>query len=331
MAFTVNGAFAEFLRGRVNLDSGDTVTARAGQSWLFGQIAGFQTDAIFPKPYAEYDISFGSFARHTKTRPLDDIDVMSCLSAQGATYEAYSDRIDITVEPGTNLAALCFDYTHRLNSIKVINKFLRKLEGVPQYSSAGLKRNGAAAVLSLKSYDWCFDIVPCFMMSPEFDGRTYYLIPNGNGDWKKTDPRIDRDRVRRINKLHDGHVLDVIRIIKYWNKRPTMPSMSAYLIEAVILKYYESQLTTASQYVDVEIPRILDHISSAIYGPVLDPKNIQGDINSLTWEDRSKIGERAGLDQEKALDARRLESNDDQKGSINKWREIFGGDFPIYG
>jgi hypothetical protein len=64
---------------------------------------------------------------------------------------------------------------------------------------------------------------------------------------------------------------------------------------------------------------------------VNDPKGIQGDINSLSWDDRTKISIRASTDQQRALEARQLETNKDHKGSINKWREIFGSDFPTYG
>jgi len=331
MPNTVNAAFAAFMKDRVNLDAEDTKTARSSECWLYEQIEKFDEDSTFPALCEKYDISFGSFARHTKIRPLDDIDIMSGLNAQGAHYETYSDRIEINVQSESNLAPYCFDGTHKLNSKKVINKYLKKLEGVSQYSSAEMKRNGSAAVLNLKTYDWCFDIVPCFMTKPEGDGRTFYLIPDGNGHWKKTDPRIDRERVRQVNKAHEGSVLNVIRIIKFWNKRPTMPTMGSYMLEAIVLNYYEPRSTAASSFVHVEIPGILIHIAKAIREPVWDPKNIQGDINNLSADDRKKVSDRAVSDCEKAIAARTLEINGDQKGAISKWAEIFGGDFPIYG
>lgn len=34
----------------------------------------------------------------------------------------------------------------------------------------------------------------------ELDGRDYYLIPNGDGHWEKTDPRKDRDTVTETNQ-----------------------------------------------------------------------------------------------------------------------------------
>jgi hypothetical protein len=333
MAQTVNAAFDEFLAQKVNLDPEKTKKARGSRDWLFGQIALFPNDAAFPLLWAEYNIHYGSFARRTKKRPLDDIDLMVGLHAQGASY--LSDAagvISVTINPATNLKAFCNDYTNTLNSRKVINRFIGKCADVPQYEKAEIKRNGSAAVLALKSYDWHFDIVPCFMTVVEsWNGRNYYLIPDGLGNWKKTDPRIDRDRAQTLNQTHDGHVLDVVRVVKYWNKRPTMPSMCSYLLETIIFDYYGDQSVVASKYVDVEIPKVLTSIATSVLSQVNDPKGIQGNINNLSWDDRNKISERARVDQQRAVDARRLESEGDHKGSIQKWGEIFGSEFPAYG
>ena len=61
-------------------------------------------------------------------------------------------------------------------------------------------------------------------------------------------------------------------------------------------------------------------------------KGIQGNINMLDSSDRSTIKEKAQADHEKANRAIKLETDEnDQKRSINKWREILGEDFPTYG
>ncbi len=46
--------------------------------------------------YPGIHIAFGSFARRTKIRPLDDIDLMFGLTGQGATYTILSDRVTVT-------------------------------------------------------------------------------------------------------------------------------------------------------------------------------------------------------------------------------------------
>jgi hypothetical protein len=281
--------------------------------------------------YSENNIPFGSFARRTKKRELDDIDQMITLHAEGSCYNELVDRIELYVpDSAYRLKLLCFDNTNILNSIKVINKFVKLLGKVPQYQKAEIKRNQEAATLNLTSYLWVFDLVPCFFTQPNYLNKNYYLIPDGRGNWKKTDPRIDRQRVTDINKFHDGNVLNVIRLMKYWNKRPTMPSMSSYLIENIILDFYSIRLTKASNYVDLEIPNLLLHISSRIYHRVDDPKGIQGNINHLSNDVREKISKRAYADYLKALEARRLEENNEHKLSIAKWAEIFGSNFPLY-
>ncbi|MDN3956161.1 nucleotidyltransferase [Sporolactobacillus laevolacticus] len=332
MEKTVISAFNQFLNKKVNLDPEDTKNARASRDWLIARIHEFPSkDSSFPLFYQDKDIYFGSFARKTKKRALDDVDIMICLSAQEGSYFEHSDHIDIIVpDTALTLKNLCHDGTNKLNSRKVINKFISMLDKIPQYKNSKMKRNHEAAVLNLTSYPWSFDIVPCFFTKEDLVKRTYYLIPDGNGNWKKTDPRIDRERVTRINQFHDGNVLNVIRIMKYWNKRSTMPSMPSYLIENMILNYYDSESGKASNFVDLEIPNILFYINTNIHTVVNDPKGIQGDINTLNQEDRGKIQNRSYYDYNKAIKAREFENKNDCKSSINQWGEIFGDEYPEY-
>lgn len=260
--------------------------------------------------------------------------MMIGLTGQGSTYnELLLGEITITVgENADGLKSLRHDGSDLLNSRKVVNAFIRKLKGIPQYSRSDIKRSGEAATLNLTSYAWAFDIVPCFKTAEDWLGRTYYLIPDGNGHWKKTDPRLDRARVTRVNRQHDGHVLNVIRIMKFWNRRATMPSMGSYLIENMILDYYEFQAAgKAGEFVDLEIPRVLEYINRNIHSVVNDPKNIQGDLNTLSWDEREKIKGRSYDDYYKAQEARQHEDNGDHEKSIKKWGELLGPEFPNYG
>lgn len=331
MATTVNVAFNEFMRDHVNLDQSQVSQARSSRDWLIEKINAFSDKhSDFPEMYEERNFSFGSFARSTKRRPLDDIDLLLCMKAKGVTYtEHWDGRVTMTV-PDTSevFKKLLKDSGDDLSSIKVINRFLKYIDEVPQYEKAESKRNKEAATLTLSSYDWNFDIVPCFFTSEESDGRQYYLIPDGKGDWKKTDPRLDKERATSINKKNDGNVLNVVRIMKYWNGRKTMATMSSYLLENMILDYYESN--SASKWVDWEVRDTLTYIRDNIYSTVCDPKNIEGNINNLTMEEKSSIYNRANQDLEKALSAI-SEETDNPAYAIGKWREIFGDNFPKYG
>jgi hypothetical protein len=332
MAKTVIEAFNKFLVETVNLDPEQTKKARGSREWLVGQIQTFPSDDTkFPNIYTEKNVFFGSFSRSTKKRPLDDIDIMICLKADGCTYNELTDKIEITVpDTATRFKEYVNEGTSILNSRKVINAFIAKLVLIPQYKKAEIKRNLEAATLNLQTYDWVFDIVPCFITSEDAYKRTYYIIPDGSGNWKKTDPRIDSDRLSKLNTTHEGNLLNVIRAIKYWNTRPTMPTMGSYLLENMILDYYSEKTTVASKFVDMEIVDVLIEIHRRVSNPVNDPKNIQGNLNNLSAEDKKKIKDRAYQDYSKAYDARQLETAKNDKDSINKWIEIFGDNFPKY-
>jgi hypothetical protein len=327
MARTVNSAFTKFNQDIVNLDTDKTLSARNSRDWLFTQLNNIpNNDDAFPLKYEERHMRFGSFARNTKIRELDDIDLIYCLHANSAYYSKsiYGNTYYLHTEnAGTRLKNLSDN--NQLNSKKVVNKFVSSLSNISQYKSSEIHRRQEAATLNLTSYDWSFDIVPAFYTTGEF-----YLIPDGNGNWKATNPPLDQKYVTDINKKHKVSAHQLIRTLKYWNRRAKMPSMSSYLFENFVLNFYENK-DELSDYIDVNIINFWYYLKSQVYNEVKDPKGIDLNLNQLSYDEKSKIAEKANDAYTKGYEANRLETKEkDQKAAINKWREIFGDDFPKY-
>jgi hypothetical protein len=110
-----------------------------------------------------------------------------------------------------------------------------------------------------------------------------------------------------------------------------MPTAPAYLLECIVLSHYESRADKASQFVDLEFDRVLTTLASMILVQVPDPKGIDSDINTLSWDDRVKISLRATADAAEALKARAAENAKDFRQSLRVWRQILGSDFPEFG
>jgi hypothetical protein len=332
MASTVNNAFDEFMRNVIRINPGRNDIAKASKENLISEIKKFPADGKFLVLNPDLpSIDYGSFSRKTKIRPLDDIDLMIVLHAQGNwRLPDLGGGYTIHVPPEADKQlSLCNVGTNELNSIKVINKFKDYLGKVPSYRKAEIKRNQEAVTLEL-GYEWTYDIVPCFITAPDNLGKDFFLIPDGKGNWKPTDPRIDKQRTTSINVQQEVSVLDMIRIMKYWTKRPTAPTMGSYFLECLILQYYSSYGTTSSKFIDIELPHLFAYVYNQIHNVLNDPKNFQGNLNTLTLEERNSIQERAALDYHRAKEARQLEGDGNHKESIKKWREIFGSDFPDY-
>lgn len=331
MAKAVNEAFNKFMSNCVNLDKDRVAIARENRDNLLSNIAEFNGDDFF-NLYHNYDLHFGSFSRKTKCRPLDDIDLMIGIGAYGATYNSNDSWNDVKMYPSaSNQTQIdCTDSNNgTLNSTLVLNKFKNKLEKLRDYSRSEVKRNKEAIVLNLVSKDWVFDIVPCFHTVQESDGRSYYLIPNGKGNWMKTDPTIDKKRIEELNKYHEGKMLPIIRIIKYWNKHARIIDIEGYVIECLLLQYFNGIFSYGGSTKEGFIV-LMQYIISNINKPINDPKNIQGDLNYLDRNQRMNISLKVAHVLDKTIKAMNLEEKNDHKGAINIWRDIFGDEFPTY-
>lgn len=329
MPNTVNLAFSQFMSNTVNLESQKVEKARRSRDFLKGKINNFSD---FLPLYSARNIDYGSFARKTKIRKLDDIDMIFTLKANGCTWtEGYDGTIYLeTPQLSDDYKNFRHSESLNLNSKKIINKFILSLKSIPHYTKADVHRNMQSVSFTLDSYDWNFDIVPAFMTTEDLLGKSYYLIPDGYGNWVKTDPRIDRARVKTINQNHKGRILDVIRITKYWQRRATMPSMSSYLLESMLLEYYENNNST--DYIDFDVRNIFTYLSDRVHNDLQDPKGIQGNINTLTLEDRLKISLKASNDFAIANNAINFETKEKNPAkSIIEWQKIFGSNFPSYG
>lgn len=325
MSTTVSEAFTAFNKNLVNIDSDRTKVARASRDWLIAQLISLPSKVTdFPRLYDGMHIKYGSFARNTKIRELDDIDLMLTFTAEGTTYSTINTFEKYVLRPpaeAEKLVKLCNE-DGTLNSIKLVNKIVSSLNQIDQYKSSEKHRRQEAATLNLSSYEWSFDIVPAFYAA---DG--FYQIPDGSGNWKASDPRVDHERVREVNDKHNGLILQIIRTLKFWNRRAMMTTIPSYLFENMILNYFDS-CVSISAFIDFNMRDFWSDLITRIHYPVNDPKGMQGDLNTLSRDERISIETKTRETLTKALEAIRLETEmKDQQAAIKKWAEIFGPQF----
>ena len=345
MARNVNIAFEEFFENIINIPKATSETAKKSMNYLFEQIHLLSKNGFFIKLISQYDVSFGSFARKTKINPLDDIDIIIGLDGNKTIYSEYSWN-NITMKCGDDcnnklLKDICekkinyYNTEYVINSTKIKNALISALREIYQYNKAELHARGEAVTLKLNSYSWTFDIVHAFFCSQ--DNKDYYLIPNGNGAWKKTNPKIEQKRLSDLNVKFNGVVIKLIRLVKYWNRRGKMPNITSYVLETMVLDYFDTSSHSAEQenktydYVDIHFKNFLDYLSKNIFNVVKDSKNIEGDINNLTNEQKQSLYNRAKNDYKKAYNAVYAEVYEKNMAkSINLWRDLFGEEFPCY-
>ncbi len=325
MPYKVNSCFNDFNKNIINLDANQVLKASNSRNALIESIHFLSSNGLIPQSYPEKDIPFGSFARKTKIQPLDDIDLLICFKGCGGTWN-YNDEGSISIimpETAYILNNLCDD-GHKLNSRRLIEKIKNELSRIQYYKKAELHRNKEAVTLQLSSYTWNFDIVPCFYATDDF-----YLIPDGNGNWKKTDPRIDQKKTTEINTLKNGKVLQLIRTMKYW-KNIWWSSVPSYMFEQMILNISTSM--EFNQSFSRQICTSLNSLSFQILNSVPDPKSMQGNLNTFDKDTKENLS-RIALDNYNIANNARIKEITEiyQKEAIELWGTIFGKEFPGYG
>ena len=328
MPYTVNDCFEKFRKDVVDLEPGQTKTARGSRDFVYKTIGALFQKGLLPRMYPAMNLNFGSFDRKTKQGRLDDIDLMVCYNGLGGSYttEINNKLYKIVFDKSIPVIKDCLEEDGTLNSRKVVNQLIKALDQVPLYSIAEMHRDHEAARLQLSSYPWNFDIVPCFYTTQQF-----YLIPDGQGNWKNTDPRIDRARVLRSDFKYQNLATPLIRLMKYWKEQKWPESVSSYMFEQMVLDYVESIPVLIALSWQVRVLNVLGYLRTAIKNPVMDPKGIQGDLNELDKDTRDRLSLIASMSSLSAAQAIEFERNGETQKAISQWKFVFGEQFPDYG
>lgn len=333
MVRTVGGAFAAFRSNTVDLDADQTCTARTSRDYLIKQIRTLAgNDSAFPRLGGD-PIHYGSFARRTKIRPLDDIDFMVVMNGNGTAEDHRGEgKSWLRIADNTAPLAAYPDAHGYVSSIKVLNRMRDELSRLPAYRKAEVRRNQQAVVLSLTSYSWSFDIVPAVpVIGGYFSTVLHYVIPDGSGDWMRTDPRKDQTWVTRINQRHNNLFLPLVRVLKHWNvnEAQTKPRLQSYYLEALAARVFDGAPLIQSLPDGAE--RFFSTAGIYVSQSCPDPKGLGPALDAnVSSETKQKVRLALGEATQRVGYARMYERQGNQKDAIYWWGRVFGSNFPSY-
>lgn len=335
MARTINAALNELVQEKVNLIKSRTDAGRRSRDHLLAQIKLLNTNSLEKLDFEEtYNLPFGSFSRRTKVKPLDDIDQMIGLNGGKLIWDeanAYDEAIISIRDPSDKgIWSQLINDDNTLSPIKVLNRFKRMLGNMSGYQNPQLNRRQQAVTFQMVSNEWNFDLVPCF-----YTQSGVYLIPSGNGGyWMQTDPRKDQILATEVNQQHSGRVLEIIRLIKYWNNIERKPSIpSSYLLEVMLLNFYKSRssIWNPCGSLQAEFEACLNYIKNNIHSYVGDPKGIEGNINRLERNVQNDIFSRCENDMREIQLGNNYENMGNIESAFQCWKNALGSEFPSYG
>ena len=248
----------------------------------------------------KHDFLTGSYKRHTKTRPLKDVDIFVVLHDDHKDYlDSHPDEVLEDVS-----SALVDDFGD--DRVAIQRRSVRIDYGVE-------------AVGDLTGRIMSFDVTPAFRKD------THYLIPDCHRcDWMRTDPEIHAVKATEANRSCDQHWKPVVKMLKKWNDHNDKPIRPSFLIEVMSL----SLLTSWEGSYPLELKAWFATASNAIDETWKDPAGWGHPVSDRMVGSQLALARDRLKDAEAAATAARLAGDRGKIGvALSIWQDLFGSTF----
>src|SRR6266545_4355820 len=251
------------------------------------------------------DFLSGSYRRHTKTKPLKDVDIMFVLGEK--------EKWRRNKPPIETLEAFetCLKKTYTEKGQVEMGRRSVTVEFEKNY----YPEDHDGKVLSI-------DAVPAF----ECSGGNYEIPDKVTGIWIKTNPDKHKEQATAKNEELGGRWVPLVKMAKGWNRANGKPIKPSFLIEVMAEELVEAPFST---YPD-EIRNFFAALEANIERAWPDPAGLGPPVSDQMTSERIAEAKKALQEaQRKATLARRAEETGRQGEALQIWREVLGDYFPL--
>ena len=286
---TVSEAFEKF-KGHLELPAYQRQRASEAQQELRGYIGAH---------LAVYD-SFltGSYARHTKIHPLNDIDVMLVRN---------SARVGLTGSGGV--------FPHQ--ALDDVAEAANRAFG----NGVVVKKQSRSVNLSFATLDFGFDLIPAWLRQP----NGFWIPDIDTASWIQTDPQVHEEMMSESNERCQGKLKPIIKMIKHWS-RNNLDLLCSFHLELICDRVFRQSSPDNYQ---TGVALVLVNLPSFVGIQMMDPVYVLNRVdNPLSADEFQKLSNRANYDAGNARKAFQLECSGSHAAAIETWKHIFLTGFP---
>jgi hypothetical protein len=252
----------------------------------------------------DHDFLTGSYRRHTKSKPLKDVDIFCVLGPKEKHYR--KETPDALLE--------------------TVRKALEKTYGAgavnTQRRSVCVSFGVTVADDDAKDRVVSFDVVPAFTL-----GEDYEIPDLGTASWTKTNPRIHAEKAVAAHEAYDSEWKGLVRMMKYWNNSNGKPITPSFLIEVMALEVLQPPFGGDRAR---EMQFFFDTLAGRIDESWLDPAGLGPPISD-GMDAAKRSAARSALKGAELAAARAIAASRDgrQGEALQAWRTLLGPLFPL--
>jgi hypothetical protein len=287
---TVTEAFETF-KSELELPDGKQSQASKAQQDIRARVANHL--------YVADSFLTGSYPRHTKIYPLDDIDILLIRN---------TGRVGLSTDGSGTSPSQALDE---------VSEAIRKAYPF----TATIKKQARSINAQIKGLDFGFDIIPAWLRNP--DG---YWIPDTDSNlWIPTNPDGHARLMTDANTRLQQRLKPVIKMIKHWN-RNNLELLRSFHLELICKDIFA---TTALPNYPVGVATVLVSLGKYVGQQLMDPAYNSCRVDKpLSQEEHKKLVARVSYDAGNAIEALKYENAGSHGAAIEKWKYIFVHGFP---
>jgi Second Messenger Oligonucleotide or Dinucleotide Synthetase domain len=288
---TVPEAFDKF-KSRLEISTSEQADASRRQQKIRGQVReGLAVDS---------DFLTGSYARHTKTKPLKDVDIFVVLNDSETDY--LDQAPDVVLD----------------RCIEILS---------PHYPGKTSKGNRSVKVDfgvsgATDEQVVSFDVVPAFA-----DGDAYTIPDRRQGGWIKTNPRIHAEKATAANDAFAKQWKPVAKMAKKWNDHHDKPVKPSFLLEVMAL---ELLAPPCGGSYPRELRQFFASAAASLDEEWSDPAGLGPAVSARLAEDpwqRQQARQALREAEAACTEALRLEQTSRTRAALDAWQDLFGPRF----
>lgn len=294
---TTSEAFAKF-RSRLELNDREQGDASRRQKEIREHL-----DQCF---HIDHDFLSGSYARHTKTKPLKDVDIF-CVLGDDERHFRKKPPLSLLGAVGGALAdkygSSCVQAQRR--SVSVNFGVQPDAEDKTNYR-----------VVS-------FDVVPAFALGE------HYEIPDtaAREGWTKTNPRVHADKAIEAQDAYEGEWKGLVRMMKYWNNHNQKPLKPSFLIEVMALEVLHPPFNGDRSR---EMQSFFATLGGRVHERWPDPAGLGPPVSDRMDPASINVAQAALRKAERAAAHAIEHSRRGRQGeALRAWRDLLGPRFPL--
>ena len=251
----------------------------------------------------ERDFLTGSYARHTKTKPLKDVDIFFCLGEEDSGWRS---------KPTSH----------------VLDAFETCL--ADEYGSDTVERGRRCVTVEFDKRNPTADEEGKVLSNdavPAYDLGNCYEIPDRDlGRWIKTNPDAHKEKATAKNNECDGKWVPLVKMLKRWNRSADKLIAPSFLIEVMAIELVDPPFTKYAS----EVRRFFASAQDGIMQDWPDPAGYGPPVSDqMTPDKRQTAIDALRAVEVKAARTVRLEQQGKTGEALALWRDIMGKYFPV--